>query len=236
MIPWQVQKVHGITNEMLDGEPKPDEVLPEFYKFIAGSILVAHNASFDIGFLRHEFALLGMSLNNRSLCTLKMSRKLYPHLPNHKLETVSRYLLGKSCEQMQMHRALDDAKLAGMIWLEMEKMWADWIDCSIFGEVNTPAITVFAFKTNKRYVYYNKQLTREKRSLKVWRRYFWRLRNDQPAGNSKQFGNHFVPDRRRPNPYSGPPAEWNCLDVAQPDGGAVPTRQVSDFKAYSQHF
>lgn len=121
-IPWQVQQVHGITNEMLSGEPKPDEVLPEFYKFIAGSILVAHNASFDVGFLRYEFALLGMSLNNRFLCTLKMSRKRYPHLPNHKLETVSRYLLGKSCEQMQMHRALDDAKLAAMIFLKMEKI------------------------------------------------------------------------------------------------------------------
>ena len=120
MIPRRVQQVHGITNEMLYGEPRPDEVLPEFYKFIAGSILIAHNASFDIGFLRHEFALLGMSLNNRSLCTLKMSRKQYPHLPNHKLETVGRYLLGESCRQMQMHRALDDAKLAAMIWLEME--------------------------------------------------------------------------------------------------------------------
>jgi len=120
MIPWQVQQVHGITNEMLNGEPKPDEVLPEFYKFIGGSILVAHNAAFDIGFLRNEFALLGMNLNNRSLCTLKMSRKRYPHLPNHKLETVGRYLFGESCKQMQMHRALDDAKLAAMIWLEME--------------------------------------------------------------------------------------------------------------------
>jgi len=69
-----------------------------------------------------KFALLGMSLNNRSLCTLKMSQKLYPHLPDHKLETVSRYLLGESCEQMQMHRALDDAKLAGMIFIEMGKM------------------------------------------------------------------------------------------------------------------
>lgn len=121
-IPWRVQQVHGITNEVLEGEPKPYEVWSKFYKFITGSILVAHNASFDIGFLRNEFALLGMSLNNRSLCTLKMSRKLYPHLPNHKLETVSRYLLGKSCRQMQMHRALDDAKLAAMIWLEMEKI------------------------------------------------------------------------------------------------------------------
>jgi len=74
-IPWQVQQVHGITNEMLEGEPKPDEVWSEFYNFITKSTLVAHNASFDVGFLRHEFALLGMSLNNRFLCTLKMSRK-----------------------------------------------------------------------------------------------------------------------------------------------------------------
>ena len=108
---------------MLYGEPRPDEVLPEFYKFIAGSILIGLNASFDIEFLRHEFALLGMSLNNRSLCALKMSGKLYPNLPNHKLETVSRYLFGKSCEQMQKHRALDDAKLVAMIWLEMGKIW-----------------------------------------------------------------------------------------------------------------
>ena len=82
MIPWQVQKVHGITNEMLYGEPKPDEVLPEFYEFIAGSILVAHNASFDIR----------------------------TRLPNHKLATVSRYLLGESANQMQKHRQIKQIK------------------------------------------------------------------------------------------------------------------------------
>lgn len=120
-IPWRAQQVHGITNEMLQGEPEPDVVWTEFYKFIAGSTLIAHNASFDIRFLRHEFALLGMGLSNRSLCTLKMSRKKYPHLPNHKLGTVSRYLFGESCEHMRMHRALDDAKLAGMIFIEMGK-------------------------------------------------------------------------------------------------------------------
>lgn len=121
-IPWRVQQVHGITDEMLQNEPEPDMVWREFYKFIAGSTLIAHNASFDIRFLRYEFALLGMGMSNRFLCTLKMSRKRYPNLPNHKLETVSRYLLGESCEQMQMHRALDDAKLAGMIFIEMGKM------------------------------------------------------------------------------------------------------------------
>jgi len=56
------------------------------------------------------------------LCTLKMSRKLYPHLPNHKLKTVGRYLFGESIKEMKMHRALADARLAAMIWLEMEKI------------------------------------------------------------------------------------------------------------------
>lgn len=53
-----------------------------------------------------------------------MTRKRYPHLPNHKLETVSRHLLGESCEQIQMqkHRVLDDARLAAMIWLELKKL------------------------------------------------------------------------------------------------------------------
>jgi len=50
-----------------------------------------------------------------------MSREQYPHLPNHKLETVGWYLLGESCEHMQMHRAIDDAKLTAMIWMEMVK-------------------------------------------------------------------------------------------------------------------
>ena len=44
-IPWRVQQVHGITDEMLCGEPEPDVVWTEFYKFIAGSTLIAHNAS-----------------------------------------------------------------------------------------------------------------------------------------------------------------------------------------------
>lgn len=83
---------------------------------------MAHNAAFDIGFLKHEFGLLGMNLANQYLCTLKISRKRYPHLPNHKLKTVGRYLFGESMGEMKTHRALADARLAAMIWLEMGKI------------------------------------------------------------------------------------------------------------------
>lgn len=121
-IPKTVQEIHGITNEMLAGKPRSEEIIPLFHEFIAGAILIGHNAKFDVSFLKHEFERLRLNLTNMYLCTLKMSRKLYPHLPNHKLKTVGRYLFGESIKEMKMHRALADARLAAMIWLEMEKI------------------------------------------------------------------------------------------------------------------
>lgn len=121
-IPKTLQELHKITNEMLSGKPPPEDVIPAFRKFIGRAVLVAHNASFDMSFLRHEFGRLGLGLTNKYYCTLEISRKRYPHLPNHKLETVGRYLFGKSIKEIKRHRALDDAKLAAMIWLEMGKV------------------------------------------------------------------------------------------------------------------
>lgn len=120
-IPLVAQQIHGITDEMLTGKPKADEVMPSFRKFIKDSALVAHNASFDMGFISHEFLRLGMGLSNPYHCTLELSRSLYPRLRNHKLETVYRHLFGRIPEQTMRHRALDDARLVVRIWLEMMK-------------------------------------------------------------------------------------------------------------------
>ncbi|MBU1054148.1 MAG: 3'-5' exoribonuclease [Proteobacteria bacterium] len=120
-IPKQTQKVHGITDEMLFGEPAPEEVFPDFIKFISKSTLVAHNAVFDIRFLRYELSRLGFALNNDYLCTLNMSRTLFPELQNHKLLTVAKHVLGDIPENLCLHRALDDARLTAMIWMEMVK-------------------------------------------------------------------------------------------------------------------
>lgn len=115
------QKVHGITNGMLFGQPAPEEIFPGFLKYISGSTLVAHNAVFDISFLRYEFSRLGIGINNGYLCTMKMSRRRFPTLPNHKLETVAKHVLGGLPSEIHRHRALDDAKLTAMIWMEMVK-------------------------------------------------------------------------------------------------------------------
>ena len=120
-IHWAAQQVHGITEEMLIGKPKAEEIMPEFREFIKDSTLVAHNASFDMGFISQEFLLLGFGLSNPYHCTLELSRGLYPKLRNHKLETVYRHLFGKIPEKTMRHRALDDARLVARMWMEMMK-------------------------------------------------------------------------------------------------------------------
>ena len=125
-IPPEVQAIHGITEEMLEGQPTPEEVLPCFYGFIAGSVLIAYNAAFDILFLRHEFARLNLGLPHRHLCTLEMSRRRFPRLADHTLETVYLHLFPDADFLRQSHRALDDARMTAQIWLTME----GWVSMS----------------------------------------------------------------------------------------------------------
>jgi DNA polymerase III subunit epsilon len=119
-IPRHVSKIHGITNDMLAGLPIPEQIYPEFKDFISDSILVAHNAKFDVGFLWSEFNRLNQRITNQSICTLEMSRRRYPRLPNYKLSTVYRHLIGNQPAEAKRHRALDDARMVAAIWLVME--------------------------------------------------------------------------------------------------------------------
>ena len=121
IVPAKVTNIHHITEEMLKGAPQPDEVIPAFKDFIGTATLIAHNAKFDMAFLRAEFGRLGLGLTNHSRCTMEMSRNLYPQLPNHRLETVARHVLGQIPEDCQLHRALDDARLTAKIWMKMDK-------------------------------------------------------------------------------------------------------------------
>jgi DNA polymerase-3 subunit epsilon len=118
-VPYAVQAIHGITEEMLEGQPTPEQALPLFEKFIRESVLIAHNAPFDIRFLRHEFARLGMSLPHRHVCTLEMSRRRLPRLMDHTLETVYLHLCPDAGLHRQNHRALDDARMTARIWIKL---------------------------------------------------------------------------------------------------------------------
>ena len=119
-IPKVVQRVHGITNAALRGQPPPEYVFRQFREFIGSDTLIAHNAPFDMGFLRAEFSRQGLEMQNHNQCTLQMSRKHLPDLPDYKLATVYRHLFGELPADPQ-HRALADARMAGRIWLALMK-------------------------------------------------------------------------------------------------------------------
>jgi DNA polymerase-3 subunit epsilon len=104
---------------MLEGQPKTEEALLRFHTFIADSILVAHNAAFEVTFLRHEFARLKLGFPNRHVCTLGMSRRRFPRLSDHTLETIYLHLFPDPDFLRQNHRALDDARMTAKIWLAM---------------------------------------------------------------------------------------------------------------------
>jgi DNA polymerase III subunit epsilon len=118
-VPIEVQAIHGITDEMLEGSPKTEEALPRFREFIGDSALVAHNAAFEVTFLRHELARLKLCLPNHHVCTLEMSRRLLPRLPDYTLEMVYLHLFPDPAFLRQNHRALDDARMTARIWLKL---------------------------------------------------------------------------------------------------------------------
>lgn len=119
VISYGAYQVHGISEEMLRGKPQPDEAWNRFMEFVGDGPLVAHNAPFDRSFVCHEVSLLGETLPNSWHCTLRLARRQLPHLPNHKLDTVYRYLFGSLPVSVRRHRALDDARLAARIWAEL---------------------------------------------------------------------------------------------------------------------
>ncbi|MEN0060480.1 MAG: exonuclease domain-containing protein [Bdellovibrio sp.] len=100
--------IHGITNEMVQDAPAMGEKIREIHEFFKGSIVLAHHAPFDMGFLALEFEKAFLPLPvEPALCTSLLSRKLIHGVENHKLQTLVQHL---NLEGGQAHRAYDDAK------------------------------------------------------------------------------------------------------------------------------
>lgn len=117
MVTREIEGVTGISNSMLSNAPSAEDVMPQLASFIGTHPLVAHNASFDQKFLEAEFALLGKQRRYQFGCTLKIARRIYPDLPNYKLETLIN--LKRLATGGQFHRALADAEMTAALWLQM---------------------------------------------------------------------------------------------------------------------
>ena len=118
-IPANITKINGITNGMVKTKEPINGVLPRFLEFCKGSTLVAHNADFDVSFIKQNALNLGLAFNYEIVDTLSLSRELLPHLRNHKLPTVAKAL---KIDLLNAHRATDDATATAKIFLKFLEM------------------------------------------------------------------------------------------------------------------
>jgi len=117
-IPLFISQLTGITNSMVKNAPKFREVAADFLDFIGDSVLVAHNAQFDMRFLNHEIGRIHADyrVRNPSLCTVRLSRKLLPNVENHRLNTLANHY---SVALVNHHRAADDAHATAHIFVNL---------------------------------------------------------------------------------------------------------------------
>ena len=118
-IPPKVVEVTNITDDMVQDAETIDKIFPKILEFIDGSVLVAHNASFDMGFLKYNAKQLGYEFDYTYVDTLALSRKIFPDLKKYKLGKIAEYL---KIKVEVAHRALDDVDTTVKVYNEMMKI------------------------------------------------------------------------------------------------------------------
>jgi DNA polymerase-3 subunit epsilon len=118
-IPPFIQNLTGINDAMVADAPVFSELAEDLLERLRGGLFIAHNARFDYGFLRNAFKAIGLGLRADVLCTVKLSRKLYPKEPKHNLDAlVQRHQLQAEGDR---HRALADADLLWQFWSKLKQ-------------------------------------------------------------------------------------------------------------------
>ena len=117
-IPFNVQELTHITDEMVADAPKMSQMIPEFLEFCKGCILVAHNAHFDVSFIENKAKKLGLEFKPQVIDTYEMSLELYNGVENHKLGTLVEYL-GIPLEGA--HRAINDTRATAKMFIRMKQ-------------------------------------------------------------------------------------------------------------------
>ena len=141
-IPFEIQQLTHITDDMVLGAPKIEEALPAFLDFVGESALVAHNAGFDVGFIEQNCVRLGRSRTFTSVDTVGLARVLLPTLSKYKLNIVAKAL---NISLENHHRAVDDAAATAEIYVKFIEMLKErgmttLKEVNAFGDMNPDAI------------------------------------------------------------------------------------------------
>ena len=129
----KIVELTGISDDMLKGAPKIEEVLPKFLEFVGDRILVAHNSDFDTGFIRAECNRQGFEYKYTSADTLILSQNLLSHLNKFKLNIVANAL---SLPDFNHHRAADDAMTCGLVMAKLLKKLEEDHDIHRLQDIN----------------------------------------------------------------------------------------------------
>ncbi len=147
-IPFEIEKLTSINDRMVEDAPNISVILPKFMDFCKGSVLVAHNADFDTGFIRHNCEVLGLEYDYTYVDTLGIARSFLEGLKNYKLDTVVEAM---GCTLANHHRAVDDAGATADVFVKFLERFRKK-NIKDLDELNTySAMSVDAIKKLKTY-------------------------------------------------------------------------------------
>jgi len=118
-IPYMIEELTGISNDMVRAAPKVSTVMQEVGEFVGDHPLVAHNAAFDKKFLDAEFARLKIKRRQEFVCSLLLARRVFPSAPSHKLSALATTLGLQGAKRY--HRALADAEVTAHLLLHIKE-------------------------------------------------------------------------------------------------------------------
>lgn len=137
-LPYFITNLTGITSGDLRGAPTFSQIADELHEVMDGAIFVAHNVRFDYSFLKQEFKRLDRSFLPKQLCTVRLSRALYPEERSHKLESLIRR---HGFTFAARHRAYDDAAVLWQFLQHVrENFPAEHVDSAIAKQLRQPAM------------------------------------------------------------------------------------------------
>lgn len=137
-IPGHIERLTGITNEMVASAPTFEQIADDVFAQLDGRIFVAHNARFDHGHIKAAFRRMGVTIRPRVLCTVKLSRLLFPHERRHSLDhLIARHGLRVDSR----HRALSDAQVLRQFWEFLyERLPAGQIEDAVLSLIGRPTV------------------------------------------------------------------------------------------------
>ncbi len=148
-MPPEVTKINGITDAMLKGQPDASVAIPDFARFLGTTVLIAHNAPFDVNFINAELSRIGKpSLTNKVVDTRIFAREMFPGLPKYALQDLAQRF---GITAKEAHRAEDDARVCMELFLvcyrELEKRFGSGLTGSPAQQIGDQASSAQAAPT-----------------------------------------------------------------------------------------